>query len=421
MKESRADRERRWLGIALVACLFCLVAVAGAASAPITPEIVDKLKADDFDAYFETVDLLERARQADSLSELFILDPDFRYLATTDFEADSFYFLAALNGPYIDSVLFGEEERAIATPSYPTGDLFLKSAFAPLFDPEGRIAAVIGVEANVDYFDSLGDLKQNLYYSTAISLAGGVLFGLLFLIVQRRLGSLQRQLVMNETHAYLGRMVAVVAHEVRNPLMIIRASAERIGKKHQAPESEFIVEEIDRLNNLVTGYLDFARGSEDSYVAGKSETVDLAGFVGNIKRHIQDKLAGTEIQWTDTPIPPGTSFDTHTSALRQVVLNLLINAAEACQSAKLPVKLGLEISDKPDKLVLTVSDEGPGMAKSQLRQVGDPFFTTKQKGSGLGLFLSRKIVVQMGGSMDIDSKPGEGTKIALTLPRKVNR
>jgi membrane-bound ClpP family serine protease len=81
----------------------------------------------------------------------------------------------------------------------------------------------------------------------------------LFLWGQRRINAAEEKLFLGETHAHLGRMVAVVAHELRNPLMIIRGSAERLVKKTDAPEAGYVVEEIDRLNQIVTGYLDFAR------------------------------------------------------------------------------------------------------------------------------------------------------------------
>lgn len=397
-----------------------LQAVAGTAAAQLSPEQIGTLIDDDFTAYTRTLDLLESARQADSLSELFVLDPGYRVLVSTAFDADSVYFLAPLNGPYIDSVFFADHPRALTTPSYRTGKLYLKTAFAPLFDPDGTVAAVLGVEANVDYFDALSDLRRNLWYSTIISVVAGLLFGLLFILTQKRLNSMQQRLVMNETHAYLGRMVAVVAHEIRNPLMIIRASAERLRKKTDSEEAGFVVEEVDRLNGLVNGYLDFARGDDRDFLDGSPEPMDLIPFIANVKKHLEDKFGPGTIEWIEPSTEKSISFQGHPGALRQVLLNLLINGAEACLEAGKPIRLGLTGATDGDRIKLEISDRGPGLSKKDLKLIGDPFYTTKQHGSGLGLFLSRKIVEQMGGSIDIDSQPDHGTTVTLNLPKRGN-
>jgi len=401
-----------------------LAAVAATTALALPPETVDGLTLGDLDAYLHATDLLAQALAADSLSEVFLLDDNYNYLATTSAGPDSVYFLADLNSPYIDSLIYGQIDRPIVTPSYRTGRIILKSAFAPLYDDLGTVIAVLGVEASVDYFDSLADLKSNLYYSSGISVLGGLLFGLLFVLVQRRLNIAQQQLFMNETHAYLGRMVAVVAHEVKNPLMIIRASAERLAKKQQSSESEFIIEEVDRLDQIVDGYLDFAKtGAGGSMVvAEQPATVDLYELCANIKRHFQDKYPDEQITWLD----PRDSTDAgrpinvacRPRSLRQVILNLLINAADACRASGRPIRVGLHVIVNGGVIVITVSDEGGGMTKKELVHAFDPFYTTKQTGSGLGLYLSRRIVDQLGGEIDITNRPGHGAEVVIRLMKR---
>ncbi len=397
-----------------------LSAVAKTTAVPLAPALIDRLVDNDFDAYMQVLDVLSQARWADSLSEIFIVAPDFSYLATTSLTGDSIYFLAELNGPYIDSLFFGLARGSITTPSYRTGSLYLKSAFVPLCNPAGEVTAVLGVEANVDYFDSLADLRRNLHYSTALSIAGGVVFGLLFLLVQRRLNHAQAQLFVNETHAYLGRMVAVVAHEVRNPLMIIRASAERLRKKHEAPEGEFIVDEVDRLNSLVTGYLDVARGGAGQRLidSEKPETIDIVSLIANLKKHFHDKYRNAEVKWIEDDSTSQETFTGYLRPLRQVLLNLMINAAEACQASGRPIQVGLKVRYKGERIEFAVVDHGPGMSRRDQQRAGDMFFSTKQTGSGLGLYLSRKIVEQMGGALHIDSRAGHGATVTVSLPPK---
>ena len=397
-----------------------LTAIARTTSIALPVETVRGLLEGNLNSYDEANSLLSQARAADSLSEVFVLAGDYSYLATTGAETDSLYFLAELNGPYIDSILFGLVDGPLATPSYQTGSVYLKSAFAPLRDERGVTVAVLGVEANVDYFASLADLKSNLYYSTALSVVGGLIFGTLFLLVQRRLNQAQQRLFVNETHAYLGRMVAVVAHEVRNPLMIIRASAERLKKKHGAAEGDFIVDEVDRLDRLVTGYLDVARGGagESLLQSERPQTIRLRQLTADLQKHFADKYAEHRVEWISAPVPDDLEIESYTGPLGQVLLNLLINGAEACLSAARPIAVGLDAADSGEFVTLTVSDRGPGMSRRDLKRAGDPFYSTKLTGSGLGLYLSWKIVDEMGGRLDISTRPGTGTRAVVTLPKR---
>ena len=406
-----------------------LAAVATTITLAFDPTEIDNLILGDLNAWLNVNKLLTEALNSDSLSEIFILDDNYTYLATTSTAGDSVYFLAKLNSAYIDSLFYKQTDRPIVTTSYHSGPIILKSAFVPLFDELGTVIAVLGVEASVDYFDALADLKQNLYLSSSVSLMGGLVFGLLFMLVQRRLNKAQQRLFMNETHAYLGRMVAVVAHEIKNPLMIIRASAERLAKKQKTQESDFVIEEVDRLNQIVSGYLDFAKGGIGGSALGDEQPskVDLHELCTSIRHHFQDKYPDNKINW----LSEDTSADTKESSqvtcrcyprsLRQVILNLLINSADACLSASRPIKVGLTASQKNDSVCITVSDKGPGMTKRELSHTFDPFVTTKKSGSGLGLYLSRKIVAEMDGSLDIVSKPGDGTDVIIRLPKMSNR
>ena len=398
-----------------------LTAIAGAAAATINTETADQLAHGDFSAYVRIADILEQIRAADSLSELFIVDANYNYLFTTSLETDSVYFLAELNGRYIDSLVFGSSRHATASPSYRTGSLRLKSAFAPLADSTGLVVAVLGVEASVDYFDALTGLKENLYYSTALSLSGGLALGILFLLIQRRLNSLQRHLFLNETQSYLGRLVAVVSHEIKNPLAIIRASAERLRKKQDSPESGFVIEEVDRLNEIVTGYLDFADAQPANISRQNPEQFDLVEMIVSLKQHFGDKYPSQEIVWLKRPMPDRLDMSGYRRGLRQVLLNLLINGADACLSAQHPIEIGVSVIDQGESVILTVTDHGPGIPRKQLKHVFKPFFTTRLDGSGLGLHLSKKIIEEMNGRIVIDSQEKIETNVTITLPKQPMR
>lgn len=395
-----------------------LSAVASTGAVSIEPDKL--LTLDDFDTRLEIEDLLDEIRAADSLSEVFIIDEDYRYLATTLLDGDTTYFLAGLNGVYIDSLFYGHDAASIASASYRTGDLYLKSAFVPLYDSDGLVTAVLGVEASVDYFDALGDLRRNLYLSAAMSIIGGLLLGLLFVLLQRRLNAAQRVAFLSETHAHLGRMVAVVSHEIKNPLMIMRASAERLAKKSDAPEAGFLTEEIDRLDRIVTGYLDFARGPGESFhLAGYApEKIDMAEFVANLKKHFRDNYRDHQVVWIEQSEQPELVLHGYRQPLRQLLLNLLINGAESCRAVSKPIELGLSVAGESGRVIIGVVDHGAGLKKKEIARLFEPFQTTKPSGSGLGLYLSKKIVEEMGGRIHIESIKGQRTEVIINLPDK---
>jgi len=391
-------------------------AIAQAATVAMSPERTELLAAGNIDSYVETVGDLETLRRSDSLSEVFVIDENYRYLATTSLEPDSVYFLAGLHAALIDSLFYSQDFRVILSPIYQSGSLYLRSAFFPLRGPDDIVMAVLGVEANVDYSEALTELRQNMYYTTGLSLAGGLILGLLFLLLQRQINRAEQQLFLGATHAHLGRMVAVVAHEMKNPLMIIRGSAERIGRKTDMTEAKSVVEEIDRLNGIVTGYLDFARSGGSLLSGDERREVDLEELILGVRKQLIEQFGDSEITWLEAEPLPSLIIRTHLGSLRQVLLNMLLNGAESCRLAGRPVEVGVIPGVEGSNVCLRVVDHGPGLTRKELKQVFQPFYTTKQSGSGLGLYLSRKIVIEMGGTMELRSEPGVKTEIIIKLP-----
>ena len=404
-----------------------LALVANTGAMRITASDIEALMSNDFEAFVNIVDILEEIRLSDSLSEVFILDENYYYLATTSYESDTTYLLAPLNSRYIDSFFYSSAENALVTESYQTGSIYLKSAFVPLVDSLGLVVAVLGVEAPVDFFESLIELKNNLYFSSLLSVLAGLIFGIIFLLVQRSLNQAEARLVLSETHSHLGRMVAVISHEIKNPLMIIRGAAERLkrflAKENKYPEeADFVIEEVDRLNQIVTGYLSFARGTTGGILAAsQSEPVKVAEFIAKMKADLEQKYADQKIEWVNDNSPPDLVINSYPRVLRQILLNLLINGAEACLSVEKPLKLGLSILEQAEFVELRVLDFGPGIRKKEIKKLFEPFFTTRQQGSGLGLYLTLKIVEELRGRIDIQSEPGEKTEFIIYLPKEPNK
>ncbi len=367
--------------------------------------------------YDKALDKLEQIKAVDSLSEVFILDTEYNYLATTSFDEDSIYYLVSLNRDAIDSIFFnrGNEYYPSVSASYQTDDFILKSAFAPLFDSTGEVRAVLGIEADVDYTDDLLSLRRSLYISTAVSVGFGLLFGILFFMVQRKISLAERSIMLSQSQANLGRMVAVVSHEVKNPLMIMRASAESLKKSSNKPEADFIIEEIDRLNQIVSGYLGFASGK----LILKTELIEVYKLVSEIVTQFAPRLNEKNILLKFESKKEIEDINKNKIladpiALRQVIINLILNASDTLADSTNP-EIKLDIKNRTDQTQIFVTDNGPGIDKKIIKNIFEPFYTTKTTGSGLGLFHTRKLMEAMGGTINVEIDDKKQTTFVLSL------
>jgi two-component system, NtrC family, sensor histidine kinase HydH len=213
--------------------------------------------------------------------------------------------------------------------------------------------------------------------------------------------------------AALGQLTAGLAHELRNPLGTIRASAEMLAKKVGAEDAVagelagFISSEVDRTNSLITRFLEFARPLKLRLApTSLAEVLDRA--VTEMERH--NPPYEVSIHKNYAPDIPPLSLDAE--LMQRVFYNLLVNAAQATApggSVTLktrPFGAGAEIS---------VIDRGSGIAAEHLESVFNPFFTTKQDGVGLGLAIVSKIVDEHGGRIALESEPGQGSVFRVFL------
>jgi two-component system, NtrC family, sensor histidine kinase PilS len=227
---------------------------------------------------------------------------------------------------------------------------------------------------------------------------------------------LEEKLKQNEKLAAVGQLAAGIAHEIRNPLASMSASIEML--KDSFPEAsvkgenrrlmEIAIREIDRLNLLITEFLDFVKPEKLKLV-----DVDLPGLLGDVVLAVRgSKDAKDRVTFHEE----FTASAARGSAekLKQVVYNLVVNAVQAMGKGG-EVRVGCA-SVNAQRVKFWVQDQGHGMSEDVLAHLYEPFFTTKDKGTGLGLATAYKIIEAHHGEIRVTSKPGAGTRFEIWLP-----
>ncbi len=222
----------------------------------------------------------------------------------------------------------------------------------------------------------------------------------------------QREIAQRERLSSLGRLSTVVAHEVRNPLMIIKAALHALRRPDlSAGELREVAADIDgevaRLNRLVNDVLDYARPLHFDRTL-----VDLNAVCRDSASAAQ-ATPGAPISLRLAP-DAGTLL-TDGERLRLALVNLLVNARHAVEG-RAPADVVLATRRASDDVVIEVSDTGAGIAAQDLARVFEPFFTTRRGGTGLGLPITRNIVEGLGGTIGVSSEVDRGTTIRIVLP-----
>ncbi len=227
----------------------------------------------------------------------------------------------------------------------------------------------------------------------------------------------QREAAHKDRLSSLGRLSAVIAHEIRNPLMIIRASLaslwrEEVSATERREALADIDEETKRLNRIVTEVLDFSKPIR--FELGEVQVNDIcrasstAAWAGSSAPPVQLDL--------DPQVPPVT---TDGERLRIAFVNILTNARHAVEAVAAngsAPAVTLSTRRHPDRISVTVRDRGPGITTEDMAHIFDPFFTTRRAGTGLGLPIAKNIIDGLGGSLSIDSWPDAGTEIRIEIP-----
>jgi two-component system sensor histidine kinase PilS (NtrC family) len=217
-----------------------------------------------------------------------------------------------------------------------------------------------------------------------------------------------------ERLATVGKMAAGLAHEVRNPLASVCASIDVLKESLNPPEPmqrlmNNVVREADRLNTLITDFLEFARPREPNL-----QQTDVSALIASVFDVLRNDalLAGVKLE---LEVQPSLFARVDPGQLRQVVWNLGRNGAEAIQSSQ-KRRLAVSARSRGEIVELVFRDSGPGIPADKMKRIFDPFFTTKERGTGLGLAITHSIVAAHGGSILVESNHDEGTEVIVSLP-----
>jgi len=237
----------------------------------------------------------------------------------------------------------------------------------------------------------------------------------------KNLARIQNELVRSEKLVSLGRLSAGVAHEIRNPLnamkgAIVYLQRRRISDPLISEYTQIVSEEIDRLNQFVTEFLNFAGQSMP-----KIEPTDINKLIVSTQILFEKQAGEKGIRFHNQLPPHLPNMDIDPNQIGQVLINVLINAMDAMPdggditfSSRLLQKQGQP--DITDQFRITVEDNGAGIPDEHLQNIFDPFFSTKEDGTGLGLPLSLAIIENHGGRLRISSQKDIGTAVIIEWP-----
>ncbi|WP_144704116.1 ATP-binding protein [Fictibacillus phosphorivorans] len=226
-------------------------------------------------------------------------------------------------------------------------------------------------------------------------------------VIERNL--MKDEIRRSEKQHTLGELAASIAHEVRNPLTVVKGflqlmEGEDERHKHYYP---LILSELGRAENIISDYLNFAKPEFK-----KIETFPLPLLVMELSILLNPYALKEGISLTHT-IESDAVLTTDRNQLKQALINILKNAVEATPKEG---RVTIKLIEEDDAVKIIVRDTGKGMTKEQLARVGSLFFSTKEQGTGLGTMVSTRIIESMGGRVDYASKLGKGTKVSVTLP-----
>jgi two-component system, NtrC family, sensor histidine kinase HydH len=310
--------------------------------------------------------------------------------------------------------------------SAPTRKLITTIPFRvePTSRPDSQILGVFEITQDIskDYEGIIRDQYLMVLFSIGLM---ALLYLILLFIVKRgevimeRKAQEQKRLVdklhQSERMASLGEMIASVSHEIKNPLGIIRSTADLLEKKviqiePQNQLASIISEEADRLNRIVTEFLDFARPQ-----IPRMDEIRIETILEKNLNFLSPELVRRGITIQKDFIPGSQTIPVDQDQIYRAFLNILLNAIQAMSEGG---KIEIKVRYISREVIVEIKDSGAGLSEEERVKAFQPFFTTKEKGSGLGLAIVKNIIEAHQGTIQMVNSESGGTAVVITLPRK---
>lgn len=215
----------------------------------------------------------------------------------------------------------------------------------------------------------------------------------------------------SEMLSAVGQLAAGIAHEIRNPLTSLKGFLQLMiqSKKYQKDYADVMMSEFNRLESIINEFLVLSRSK-----SVKFEPVHVNLLLEEVIMVVESQavLKGVSIQKNLSPSLP--NIQGIPNELKQVFLNILKNGIEAMDGVTGVIKVTSLMKDH--QMMLIFEDQGKGIPEDEIGKLGEPFYTTKEKGTGLGLMMTIKIIESHGGTIRFESKSFEGTRVIITFP-----
>lgn len=327
--------------------------------------------------------------------------------------------------------------QALVTPNLPKGTFLLRTVFPLTVDTDFQGLRLHGQPVPVPVLGVLeivqdmtpqyrGTIRSQWLIITGFLISTLILFFLLHFVARKAEFTLSRRMARNrqleaqlhqaEKLASMGRMVASIAHEIRNPLGIIRSSSEFLIRRHKTEDAttqamlSAIYDESCRLGTTVNDFLDYARPRQP-----RQDVVNIQDVINKAMAFLGGEFQRQGIE-VHADLSPDVTVLGDADLLYRAFYNILANAQQAMQG---PGEIFIESSLPSDgKVTLTFRDTGPGFSEDALNKAMDPFFTTKDNGTGLGLPIVQAIIDSHGGTMKLSNAQQGGALITISFPAR---
>lgn len=378
--------------------------------------VVDSVS--DFVVQMDAIEASDRVRASWSrlaegaeASNVLLLDPHSRVLLRLK---EPFSFgrdVVTLDRAALTRAYIGE---AAHSPLYEKDRQYLRSGYAPVVDDDGGVMGAVVVEGGSSAFRPLEAIRASLLVAALLASILIVVIGLAYVRMVGHLNRIEENLRHTDLLASVGQVAAGVAHEIRNPLAVLRGASQRLQKHenlNQAQRVELLAmidEEVGRMGTVVQTFLDLSRRPKGEDVFFELKPV-LDRSLEILRVELDRSKVTVEYDWE----APQMAMEGDPNAMHHVFLNLALNARDVMPAGGL---LRVKVQGKKGEARIMFEDTGPGVPKGMRTKIFEPFYTTRATGTGLGLAFVDRIVTEHGGSVTVGNAPAGGALFEIRLP-----